>query len=168
MQILSCFRRLVTWPKRIKKVKGEGSNMLTELIISLIAVAVYLFILISPIALLIIIIKWAIRKRKEGTSKTYKKYMNQGPYGTGWKWNENSGLWEKDQEIKLHRTEPSYEEWKKAKEQETTQKEEQPSTYSYKGATIPKEHIRIYRPTQENQTQPPKTKPEPMQEPARR
>lgn len=128
--------------------------MLTELIISLIAIAVYLFILISPFALLIIIIKRAIRKRKEGTSKTYKKYMDQGPYGTGWKWNENTGLWEKDKEIKLYRTEPSYEEWKASKEQKGTTNT---SEYHYVGDCIPKERI---RPQYSSQTeQPPKQEP---------
>lgn len=139
--------------------------MLTELIIALITIVVYVFILISPIALLIIIIRWAIKKRKEGTSKTYKNYMDKGPYGTGWKWNEKIGLWEyKEPEVKLNRTEPSYEEWKAAREQK---EKEETSTYHYSGDNIPKERIKPQYETQQAKPkkQEPITQTEPVKKP---
>ena len=111
--------------------------MLAELIAALLALGIRIFIIASPFVLLFIIIRWLIKKHVNTTSKKYWGYMDKGPYGTGWKWNEETGLWENTQAVKIHRTQPSYEEWKAAKEHT-----EEPSTYHITGENIPKEHIK--------------------------
>lgn len=61
--------------------------------------------------------------------------MDAGPYGTGWIWNEQTGLWENSQVTKSPKPEPD----KKDREETRTSTA---STYHYSGDCAPKERIR--------------------------
>lgn len=151
--------------------------MIAELIFLLLELTIYLFILASPLILLIIIIRYIIKKYKNRRDLTQKKDINPGPYRTGWNWNEQTQLWEppgyKAPEVKVDRSGPTYEEWKAAKEQGkgSEQKKAESSEYRFTSPQLSKDDTIIYKQirqqttyqTQEQPKTPPKPKPNPTQ-----
>lgn len=112
-----------------------------KLIFSLIELGFYLFVLASPFVLGVIIIKKLIKKIQKKSRVKNDINSDHGPYGTGWTWNESTGLWEppgyNSSPITIKRTEPTYEEWRKSK------MEESDSTYHFRGTEVPNEPVVI-------------------------
>lgn len=114
------------------------------------------------------------KKRKDSTKQFNPDYMNMGPYGTGWKWNENTQRWDppgyKGPEIKFNRSEPTFEEWKTAQQEGSAADQEQPkkpSTYRFVGSQLPKDDTIIHKQTMQQTTYkaPPRPEPKPVQKP---
>lgn len=133
--------------------------MLIELLIEIVLILAAIFITVSPGVLLFIIIRqlyiWQ-KKKAETPQKRDQEYMDPGPYGTGWTWNEETKLWEppkkQEPQIRIYRPEPTFEEWKSAKEAEN-----KPTTYRMVGSEIPKDDTIIYSKTIETTQEKPST-----------
>lgn len=78
-------------------------NDATTMIAYFLAILMVSFIAISPIVLLILFIIWLCKRKKTKATKQPQK-----SYATGWKWNEQTQLWEPPEEQKIPITKPTY------------------------------------------------------------
>lgn len=126
-----------------------------ELIGNLIGIVICLFIIASPFVMAFIIIKELLKKAKR---KNNIEIYDRGPYGTGWTWNEKTQRWDPPKnirsEIKIHRTGPTYEEWKAEKEKKEIDFTPQNSnteqgTYRYDYFHIPDEQQHYAKPREQ-------------------